>query len=108
MADDSKSSSPAVQAYELEKERQGQEEDKGDFDKGLEDTFPASDPVSHTITSVPAGRTDPKEAERVKASAPENQQSEDFTSSVRGWIKENPLTAVALTTAVAWIFGATR
>lgn len=84
MADDPKSSSPAVQAYELEKERQGQEEDKGDFDKGLEDTFPASDPVSHTITSVPAGRTDPKEAERVKASAPENQQSEDFTSSVRG------------------------
>ncbi len=108
MADDPKSSSPAVQAYELEKERQGQEEDKGDFDKGLEDTFPASDPVSHTITSVPAGRTYPKEAERVKASAPENQQSEDFTSSVRGWIKENPLTAVALTAAVAWIFGATR
>jgi hypothetical protein len=68
----------------LEKARQRQEEDKGDLDKGLEDTFPASDPVSHTITSVPAGRTDPKEAERVKASAPENQQSEDFTSSVRG------------------------
>ena len=54
MADDPKSSSPAVQAYELEKARQRQEEDKGDLDKGLEDTFPASDPVSHTITSVPA------------------------------------------------------
>lgn len=108
MADDHKSSSPAVQAYELEKARQRQEEDKGDLDKGLEDTFPASDPVSHTITSVPAGRTDPQEAERVKASAPENQQSDGFANSVRGWIKENPLTAVAFTAAVAWIFGATR
>lgn len=107
MADDPKSS-PAVQAYELEKARQREEEEKGDLDKGLEDTFPASDPVSHTITSVPAGRTDPQEAERVKASSPEHQASEGAVASVRGWIKENPLTAVALTAAVAWIFGATR
>ncbi|UVV70990.1 hypothetical protein [Brucella anthropi] len=67
MADDPKSSSPAVQAYELEKARQRQEEDKGDLDKGLEDTFPASDPVSHTITSVPAGRRIHK---RLSASKP--------------------------------------
>ncbi len=107
MADDPKSS-PAVQAYELEKARQREQEDKGDLDKGLEDTFPASDPVSHTITSVPAGRTDPKEAERVKANLPENQQSDGAANGIRGWIKENPLTAVALTAAVAWIFGATR
>ncbi|TQN59157.1 hypothetical protein FLX27_23570 [Agrobacterium tumefaciens] len=107
MADDPKSS-PAVQAYELEKARQREEEEKGDLDKGLEDTFPASDPVSHTITSVPGGRNDPKEAERVKASSSENQQRDGFADSVRGWIKENPLTAVALTAAVAWILGATR
>ncbi len=108
MADDPKSSFPAVQAYELTKARQRQDEDKGDLDKGLEDTFPASDPVSHTITSVPAGRTDPQAAERVKASTAENQESDGFTNSVCGWIKENLLTAVALTAAVAWIFGATR
>lgn len=108
MADDPKSSSPAVQAYELEKARQREDENKGDLDKGLEDTFPASDPVSHTITSVPAGRTDPQAAERVKASSPENQQSDSVANGVRGWIKENPLTAVALTAAVAWILGATR
>lgn len=40
---------------------------------GLEETFPASDPVSHTTTSVTAGRTDLQEAERIKASAIENE-----------------------------------
>lgn len=32
---------------------------------GLEDTFPASDPVSATTTSIPAGRTDTDEAARI-------------------------------------------
>jgi hypothetical protein len=29
------------------------------LDKGLEDTFPASDPVAATITSIPAGTAKP-------------------------------------------------
>lgn len=107
MAVDSKSS-PAVQAYELEKALQREGQDAGDLDRGLEDTFPASDPVSHTITSIPTGRTDPKEAERVKAEAPQAQAASNVTESVRGWIKQNPVTAVALTAAAAWILGATR
>jgi len=107
MAADPKSS-PAVQAYELEKARQRERQEAGDLDKGLEDTFPASDPVSHTITSVPTGRTDPKEAERVRADASQPQVAKNVTESVRGWIRQNPLTAVALTAAAAWILGATR
>ncbi len=108
MAIDPKSS-PAVQAYELEKARQRDQDHKGDLDKGLEDTFPASDPVSHTITSVPTGRTDPLEAERVKATAPDNGPIQNSaTDGLRAWLKENPLKAVVITAAVAWIFGATR
>jgi ElaB/YqjD/DUF883 family membrane-anchored ribosome-binding protein len=30
----------------------------GTLDKGLEATFPASDPVSETVTSIPAGRAE--------------------------------------------------
>jgi hypothetical protein len=101
-------SSPAVQAYELEKARQRDEEAKGDLDQALEDTFPASDPVSHTITSVPAGRTAVEEAERVKASSRESHSDASVPNGVRAWIRENPLTAVAVTAAVAWVLGATR
>lgn len=37
---------------------------------GLEDTFPASDPVSATNTSIPAGRTDTDEAARIAGDQP--------------------------------------
>jgi hypothetical protein len=57
-------SSPAVQSLKIEQERQFA--GKGDLDKALENTFPASDPVSMTVTSIPAGRTDTGEADRVK------------------------------------------
>ncbi len=106
MARDPKSS-PAVQAYEMEKAKRRAQEDKGDLDKGLEDTFPASDPVSHTITSVPTGRTDPREAERVKADADIGANA-SLGNSISTWIKANPLAAVAITAAVGWIMGATR
>jgi hypothetical protein len=31
-----------------------------ELDEGLEDTFPASDPVAATITSIPAGTPPPR------------------------------------------------
>jgi ElaB/YqjD/DUF883 family membrane-anchored ribosome-binding protein len=49
MADPNKS--PAVQSYNAEKARQRSAE-RDDLDQGLEDTFPASDPVSVTQSSV--------------------------------------------------------
>lgn len=108
MAIDPKSS-PAVQAYEGDKARQLKEKAKGGLDQALEDTFPASDPVSHTITSVPTGRVDPVEAERVKAGElGEHASRSSPANSLGTFIRENPLTALTLTAAIAWILGATR
>lgn len=58
--------SPAVQSMRKEQAEQRKQGRKGNLDKGIEDTFPASDPVSATHTSIPAGRTDTEEAARVK------------------------------------------
>jgi hypothetical protein len=57
---DSAKQSPAVKSLEREKRKQKRETDLGEeeLEEGLEDTFPASDPVSITSTSVPGG---PKE-----------------------------------------------
>jgi hypothetical protein len=60
------SKSPAVES--MRREQAEQRRGRGgqnDLDKALEDTFPASDPVSHTITSIPTGRVDLDEAQRV-------------------------------------------
>jgi ElaB/YqjD/DUF883 family membrane-anchored ribosome-binding protein len=89
--------SPAVEAYELDKAHKKEMDAKGELDKALEDTFPASDPVSHSITSV-AGAP----------SASNIAEHETFLQGARVWIRNNPIAAVAVTAAVAWIVGATR
>jgi ElaB/YqjD/DUF883 family membrane-anchored ribosome-binding protein len=67
--------SPAVRSIEIEQAAQRERALKGDLDAGLEDSFPASDPVSATTTAVPAGRTDPDEADRVRK---QSATDEDF------------------------------
>src|SRR4051812_15125873 len=57
--------SPAVQSMLAEQKIQSDTGRDGSLDTGLEDSFPASDPVSATITSIPAGRADVVEATRV-------------------------------------------
>ncbi|MDQ2632911.1 MAG: hypothetical protein M3Y78_04150 [Pseudomonadota bacterium] len=54
--DDTKKS-PAVKSLEREKRRQKHAADAGEeeLEEGLEDTFPASDPVSVTSSSIPGG-----------------------------------------------------
>lgn len=49
--------SPAVKSLEREKRRQKHEGDlrEEELDEGLEDSFPASDPVSVTSSSIPGG-----------------------------------------------------
>jgi hypothetical protein len=47
--------SAAVRSYEKEKRRK---EDEEELDEGLEDTFPASDPVSVTQPSTPGKPND--------------------------------------------------
>ena len=49
--------SPAVKSLEREQRRQNHDADKREeeLEEGLEDTFPASDPVSVTSSSIPGG-----------------------------------------------------
>ncbi|MBB4478727.1 ElaB/YqjD/DUF883 family membrane-anchored ribosome-binding protein [Rhizobium etli] len=58
--------SPAVQSMKKEQAEQRKQARRGELDKAIEDTFPASDPVSATHTSIPVGRSDVEAAERVK------------------------------------------
>ncbi|TIU69855.1 MAG: hypothetical protein E5W15_15655, partial [Mesorhizobium sp.] len=50
---------PAVSSLEHEKHREIEEEE---LEEGLEDTFPASDPVSITSTSIPGRPSKPAKA----------------------------------------------
>ncbi|GMB79848.1 hypothetical protein NN6n1_06300 [Shinella zoogloeoides] len=59
-------SSPAVES--LKQEQRKRRTKKDDLDEGLKETFPGSDPVSVTTTSIPAGRTDKEEASKVRDS----------------------------------------
>ena len=56
--------SPAVEAYENEQAAQRDRHPETELDRGLKDTFPASDPVSTTITAIPAGTVAPTESVR--------------------------------------------
>jgi hypothetical protein len=49
--------SPAVKSLERERAKQEQKADlrEEELEEGLEDTFPASDPVSVTSSSIPGG-----------------------------------------------------
>lgn len=64
---DEKTKSPAVKSMEQEQIASREREGKGELDKGLEDTFPASDPISTTVTTISSGRADTEEAKRVKS-----------------------------------------
>jgi len=60
------SKSPAVIA--LEQERAGQQAQNSDaLEAGLEATFPASDPVSSTVTAIPIGAAVPPSADQEAA-----------------------------------------
>ncbi|MBO9097741.1 hypothetical protein J5287_00975 [Rhizobium sp. K1/93] len=61
--------SPAAQSLKQEQADQRTTAAKGELDTGLEDSFPASDPVSMTTSSISGGRTDVEEAEKVKTQA---------------------------------------
>jgi hypothetical protein len=51
--------SPAVRYLHEEQARQASADAKGKLQKGLEDTFPASDPVSATTTSTVKKHVEP-------------------------------------------------
>ncbi|KRB49322.1 hypothetical protein ASE04_18740 [Rhizobium sp. Root708] len=60
--------SPAVRSMLNEQAKQ-RSRSKDQLDRGLEESFPASDPVSATTTSIPSGRVDADEASRLADTA---------------------------------------
>jgi ElaB/YqjD/DUF883 family membrane-anchored ribosome-binding protein len=107
--------SPAVESMEQAQARQRADHTKSDLEGALEDTLLASDPVSMTITSVPAGRTDINEAERVKANpdpvelaATVVDETRSVLSDVKKLIRGQPFAALGIVGAIAFIWGATR
>lgn len=112
---DNANKSPAVESLKQEQARQRSRAKKGELDKGLEDTFPASDPVSMTSTSIPSGRTDVDKAEWVRVNPdptalPESDVAEAPTilGDIRNLVRERPLAAAGIVAAVAYLWGATR
>jgi hypothetical protein len=114
---DSNEKSPAVISMEREQERQRTQAAKGDLESGLEETFPASDPVSMTSTGVPTGRTDTDEATRVQSTADAyttdapavvKKDALKLFDDIGRVVRENPITAVGIVAAIAFAWGATR
>ncbi|MBW9065888.1 hypothetical protein JNB71_21505 [Rhizobium herbae] len=112
---DNASKSPAVESLKQERARQRDRTARGELDKGLEATFPASDPVSTTITSIPSGRADADMAEQVRvnpdptALAPEvAKDAGTILGDIRTLVRKRPLAAVGIVAAAAYLWGASR
>ena len=85
--------SPAAESYRRENERQTV---RAELDEALEETFPASDPVSATRTTTPG-----------KALV-ETIDTEGLRATVESRIRVRPFAAVALAAGLGFIFGLTR
>ncbi len=53
--------SPAVKSLKQEQAKQAQTSPEEQLERGLKESFPASDPVSITSPTVPTGRVDPED-----------------------------------------------
>jgi len=113
--------SPAVQSMRKEQKEQRTRARMSELDTGLEGTFPASDPISATRSAVSVVRVDAEAANsamRQQAAFGSPLVSKTArTAKADGWsavreiedrIRKQPLTAVAVVAALAWVFGATR
>lgn len=123
--------SPAVEALEAE---QARKRSVDPLDEGLEDTFPASDPVSASTTAIPSGsrrKAEPSDAPRVDEALESILEHRDdpyvepreqlaalrdeaeslryrAAEDVRSRIRSNPWQAVGLAAVVGFIVGMTR
>ena len=111
---DNPKKSPAVESLQKERAAQLGRDAKTDLDSALDDSFPASDPISMSSTSIPSGRTDADRAERVRENDPTAPASEmvqanrSLFGDVGNWIAEKPIAAAAVVAAVSYLFGSTR
>ena len=110
---DNQSISPAVQSMKLEQARQRKISDKGDLEKGLKDTFPASDPVSMTITSIPSGQVGRHDVQHTgvdvgMSDAHPDDEARTMLDDIRNAIRERPMAAVGLAAGLAYLWGLMR
>jgi ElaB/YqjD/DUF883 family membrane-anchored ribosome-binding protein len=85
--------SPAAESYRRENERRTV---RAELDEALEDTFPASDPVSATRTTTPGKAT------------VETIDTKGLQATVESKIRARPFAAVALAAGLGFIFGLRR
>ena len=83
--------SPAAESYRLEQERQNH---RAELDEALEDTFPASDPVSMTHTTR-------------SGKAPSSVDKSMF-QRVEEIVRDRPIAAITVAAALGYIYGLTR
>jgi hypothetical protein len=86
--------SPSLAAESYLREQRAMISGSRDLDEGLEDTFPASDPVSATHTTRPG-------------TAPAYTKG-DIKSAVENKIRDRPLADLAIAAGLGFIFGLTR
>jgi ElaB/YqjD/DUF883 family membrane-anchored ribosome-binding protein len=128
--------SPAARSFENEQSAAANRQDP--LDGALEDTFPASDPISAASTSIPAGttrrqvevattsgspsvedalqsildhRNDPYAAPGDRMAALKGDADSlghRAASDIRGRIRNNPWQAIGVAAAVGFVFGLTR
>lgn len=100
------SNSPAVQSLRSEQNEQRLDNTRTDLDTGLEDTFPASDPVSATHTAIPTGPALTKGAQ--DGFGRRRKTASQAVAHIEKVVRERPIAVVAVVAAIAFVFGATR
>ena len=102
--------SPAVASLQKERAEQAGRDAKTDLDSALDDSFPASDPVSMTATSISSGRTDSDSAERIRAEPDPTAietvaDPKSMFGDIGKLIAEKPIAAAVAVAAFSYLFG---
>lgn len=114
--------SPAVQSMRKEQREQKTRARRSELDTGLEDTFPASDPVSATHSAVSVVRADAdavgsamRQQSKLGSQLASRAATRSIETGVRSVVREienqirkQPIAALAVVAALACVFGATR
>ena len=103
MAD--KDYSPAVQSMKKEQTEQKKHE-RGELTRSLEQTFPASDPMSTTHSSIPSGRIDLDEARKVAEEF--EYRGKSLRVQIENYVRHRPLMALGIAAAVGYLCGISR
>ena len=86
--------SPAVVSMRQDQAEQRARGGQDDLGRDLEDAFLASDPVSHTTTTIPTGRVDAEEAQTTAVRS--RQVKSNVPRRIERRVREKPLTSPSI------------